>query len=109
MFNKDPIVYANPHPAESDYGYGHSNPAVAKNASLRIRSGQPSLSQEGEEPSSSIIDARGSEASVAYPQPGQMRFQNLPNRSDFSPSGITSGFSERESPQRQPGHIYKHY
>ena len=31
-----------------------------------------------------------------------MRFQNLPNRSDFSPSGITSGFSERESPMRYP-------
>ena len=40
-------------------------------------------------------------------QNANMRFQNLPNRSDFSPSGIESGgFSERESPQRfqQPPH-----
>ena len=30
MFNKDPIVYANPHPAERDYGYVDSHPANQK-------------------------------------------------------------------------------
>ena len=109
MFNKDPIVYANPHPAEQDYGYmNNQRAAVQKNASLRVRSDmapqqqqqepQPQLHSSitpSEEPSSSVIDARGSQAS--YPD---RRFQNLPNRSDLSPSGITSGIDERESPYR---------
>ena len=39
MFNKDPIVYANPHPNEADYGYtGVGHPSNQKNASLRMRS-----------------------------------------------------------------------
>ena len=60
-----------------------------------------------EEPSSSVLDVRGSSSQETggYQTQhmmgnAQMRFQNLPNRSDFSPSGITSGFDERESPER---------
>ncbi len=61
MFNKDPIVYANPHPTEQDYGYMSKNPANKTNASLRVRSPNalPSISPT-EDPSSSVIDARGS-------------------------------------------------
>ena len=59
MFNKDPIVYANPHPQEQDYGYSGNHPANQKNASLRVRSGQQSITQT-EEPSSSALDVRGS-------------------------------------------------
>jgi len=109
MFNKDPIVYANPHPAERDYGYiGSKHPNNQKNASLRMRSPRldhPSNVAPSEEQSSSAIDVRGSSASGGYyPHHAQMRFQNLPNRSDFSPSGMTSGFSERDSPMRYQGH-----
>ena len=38
MFSKEPVVYANPHPDEQDYGYTGSHPANQKNASLRVRS-----------------------------------------------------------------------
>ena len=70
MFNKDPIVYANPHPAEQDYGYtGNHHPSVQKNASLRVRSQSIEVS---EEPSSSVLDVRGSNVSSSgqgyYPQ-----------------------------------------
>ena len=102
MFNKDPIVYANPHPAEQDFGYVGGHPNNQKNASLRVRSDPPSMNATGEEASSSALDVRTS--SGFAPQQAQMRFQDLPNRSDFSPSGMASGFSERESPVRyQPG------
>lgn len=40
MFNKDPVVYANPHPEEQDYGYVGSHNVNQKNASLRVRSNQ---------------------------------------------------------------------
>ena len=44
MFNKDPVVYANPHPEEQDFGYvGAHHPTNQKNASLRVRSNQQSL------------------------------------------------------------------
>jgi len=77
MFNKDPIVYANPHPQEQDYGYTAGHPSIQKNVSLRVRSprldhpsGAPS-----EEPSSSALDVRGSSNSGGYyPQQAQMRF-----------------------------------
>ena len=36
MFSKEPVVYANPHPDEQDYGYTGSHPANQKNASLSI-------------------------------------------------------------------------
>ena len=76
MFNKDPIVYANPHPVEQDYGYTSNHPARKINASLRVRSpnAPPSISPR-EELSSSVIDARGSSnTSGVYTVPGPMRF-----------------------------------
>ena len=114
MFNKDPIVYANPHPEEQDYGYLSSQHHAShqRNASLRMRS--PNRNSGGsptDEYSSSVLDAQGSAfngTGTMHPdEAAKMRYQNLPNtRSDFSPSVLTSGFSERGSPLRPlPRHM----
>ena len=74
MFNKDPIVYANPHPDEQDYGYIPVHPSNQKNASLRNRSpgGNLTQSRQSQEPSSSALDINA-EADY-HPQRAQMRF-----------------------------------
>ena len=56
MFSKEPVVYANPHPDEQDYGYMSAHPANQKNASLRVRSNHQSLSNTDAEQSSPAID-----------------------------------------------------
>ena len=62
MFSKDPVVYANPHPREQDYGYTGGHPSNQRNASLRMRSPnaqQQSITASEAEQSSSAIDMRG--------------------------------------------------
>ena len=90
MFNKDPIVIARPHPAEQDFGYQGGYPANQKNASLRMRSNL--ISTGNDDVSSSALEIRSS-SGANKPYNAYMRFNNLPNRSDFSPSAITSSFS----------------
>ena len=61
MFSKEPVVYANPHPAEQDFGIvGKIGPNNQKNASLRMRQSDHGSMSGADDPSSSALDVRTS-------------------------------------------------
>jgi hypothetical protein len=112
IFNKEPQIFAKPHPSELHYDPSlDTNSFQAKAAPLRRKSPHSSKGRSTQEYAPQTIeenvDMQFNHGSIDNQE--EVRDTRTTGfykgKSEFSPSGVTSGFSERDTSQQEHLHV----